>query len=125
MIQLKRVYEKPVPADGVRFLIERLWPRGLRKSDVPLDAWLKEAGPSDALRKWFSHDPKKWADFQRRYFAELETRTDAWKPILDAAKAGTVTLLFSSHDSEHNNAVALQRFLKSKLAHKRAPARAE
>jgi uncharacterized protein YeaO (DUF488 family) len=116
MIQLKRVYEKPEAHDGIRFLIERLWPRGVRKADLVTDGWQKEAGPSDQLRKWFSHDPEKWAEFQHRYFAELDTRPEAWEPILKAAERGTVTLLYSSHDTEHNNAVALERYLEVKLA---------
>lgn len=120
MIRLKRVYEKPEARDGARFLIERLWPRGLRKADVPMDAWLKEAGPSDELRKWFSHDPRKWKEFQRKYFAELEERPEAWEPILKAARRATVTLLYSSHDIEHNNAVALKNFLEARLADKSA-----
>lgn len=120
MIQLKRVYEKSGPHDGVRFLIERLWPRGVRKADVHEDGWLKDAGPSNELRKWFSHDPDKWAEFQRRYFAELDVRPEAWQPILQAAKRGTVTLLYSSHDGEHNNAIALKRYLEAKRTHKSA-----
>jgi uncharacterized protein YeaO (DUF488 family) len=124
MIHLKRVYDTPSSRDGVRFLIERLWPRGLRRSDVPMEGWLKDAGPSDALRKWFSHDPERWTDFQHRYFAELAERPEAWKPILDTARSKTVTLLYSSHDTEHNNAVALKRFLEAKLSHKRASATA-
>jgi|SRR5581483_6450263 len=119
MIQLKRVYDKKEPQDGKRFLVERLWPRGVRKTDIHMDAWQKEAGPSDRLRKWFSHDPAKWAEFQRKYFAELDQGSDAWQPILDAAEHGTVTLLYSSHDTEHNNAVALKSFLEGKLAHKK------
>jgi uncharacterized protein YeaO (DUF488 family) len=115
MIQLKRVYEKLDPHDGTRFLIERLWPRGVRKDQLHADAWLKEAGPSTELRKWFSHDPEKWTEFQRRYFAELNDRPEAWGPILEAAQNGTVTLLYSSHDAEHNNAVALKRYLEKKL----------
>lgn len=115
-IQLKRVYEEPGRQDGVRFLIERLWPRGVRKADLATDGWLKEAGPSTQLRKWFSHDPKKWDEFQRRYFAELDTRPEAWQPILEKDERGTVTLLYSSHDTEHNNAVALKRYLEAKLA---------
>jgi uncharacterized protein YeaO (DUF488 family) len=122
MIQLKRIYEKPGPRDGVRFLIERLWPRGVRKIDVHMDEWLKEAGPSTELRKWFSHDPNKWEEFQRKYFAELKERREAWEPILEAAQKGAVTLLYSSHDTEHNNAVALKRFLEAKLAHRTAEA---
>jgi uncharacterized protein YeaO (DUF488 family) len=120
MIQLKRVYEKPAPHDGIRFLIERLWPRGVRKTDVHMNGWQKEAGPSTELRKWFSHDPDKWVEFQQKYFAELKERPDAWEPILEAAKHGTVTLLYSSHDTEHNNAVALQRFIEAQLAHRSA-----
>lgn len=131
MIQLQRVYEKSEPGDGAkregarrdsgtragsrRFLVERLWPRGLRKADLHMDGWEKEAAPSDQLRKWFSHDPEKWREFQRKYVAELKTRPEAWRPILDAARRGTVTLLYSSHDTEHNNAVALKRFLDKKL----------
>jgi uncharacterized protein YeaO (DUF488 family) len=83
-----------------------------------MDGWQKDAGPSDSLRKWFSHDPEKWPEFQRKYFAELEKRAEAWEPIVTAAKHGTVTLLYSSHDTEHNNAVALKHFLEAKLAHK-------
>ncbi len=117
MIQLKRVYDKPEPHDGTRFLIERLWPRGVRKADVHEDGWVKDAGPSDGLRKWFSHDPEKWTEFQRKYFAELDTRPEAWEPILKATERGTVTLLYSSHDMEHNNAVALKRYIEKKVAH--------
>ena len=120
MIQLKRVYDKQETRDGLRFLVERLWPRGVRKAEVQMEAWEKEVGPSDRLRKWFSHDPAKWKQFQHKYFAELDQRPDAWQPILDAAERGTVTLLYSSHDTEHNNAVALKSFLEAKLAHKSA-----
>ncbi len=121
MIHLKRVYDKPGAHDGKRILVERLWPRGVRKTDLPMDGWQKEAGPSDGLRKWFSHDPAKWAEFQHKYFAELEQHPEAWQPILDAAEHGAVTLLYSSHDIEHNNAVALKSFLERKLAHKSVP----
>ena len=114
-IRLKRVYDKPEPDDGVRFLVERLWPRGLRKDDAHMDGWQKEVGPSGQLRKWFSHDPAKWAKFQHEYFAELDRRPEAWRPILQASERGAVTLLYSSHDTEHNNAVALKRFLEAKL----------
>ena len=125
MIQLKRVYEKPAPRDGVRILVERLWPRGLRKAEVHADDWQKNAGPRDRLRKkWFSHDPDKWTKFQSEYFEELDAMPEAWEPILKAAKRGKVTLLYSSHDTEHNNAVALKRYLEAKLEPARAaPAR--
>ncbi len=117
MIELKRVYDKPGPHEGTRFLVERLWPRGLRKAAVHMDGWQKEAGPSSNLRKWFSHDPKKWIEFQHRYFVELDGRPEAWEPIAKAAERGTVTLLYSSHDTEHNNAVALKHYLEAKRAH--------
>jgi len=111
MIHLKRAYDPAEPSDGARFLIERLWPRGVKKTSLPIEAWVKEAGPSTELRKWFSHDPAKWDEFRQRYFEELRANPDAWKPILQAARHGTVTLIYSSHDTEHNNAVALQNFL--------------
>lgn len=116
MIQLKRVYEPADAADGVRFLIERLWPRGMRRDSLQLDAWIKDAAPGTELRQWFSHDPAKWKEFQRRYFAELDAKPEALAPIRAAARKGTVTLLFSSHDEEHNNAVALKMYLS---AHRR------
>ena len=119
MIRLKRVYEEPSPGDGVRFLVERLWPRGVRKTELPADGWCKDAGPSSELRKWFSHDSQKWQEFQRRYFVELDERPEAWKPISNAAKRGTVTLLYSSRDSDHNNALALKQYLEAKTAHSR------
>jgi uncharacterized protein YeaO (DUF488 family) len=116
MIHLKRVYEKPERSDGVRFLVERLWPRGVRKADLQTDGWQKEAGPSNQLRKWFSHDPEKWDEFQRRYSAELDTRPESWEPIVKAAKRGRVTLLYTSRDPEHNNALALKRYLEDRIA---------
>lgn len=115
MIQLKRVYEAPNNADGARFLVERLWPRGVKKSSLALDAWLKDAGPSTDLRKWFNHDPARWSEFRRRYFAELKKNPASWALLLEAARRGTVTLLYSSHDAEHNNAVALKDFLHQSL----------
>jgi len=115
MLKVKRVYEKDEPADGTRYLVERLWPRGMKKENLKMEAWLKDVAPSSDLRKWFSHDPAKWVEFQKRYRAELESNPSAWKPILDVAKGGMVTLLFSSHDAEHNNAIVLKSFLDEKL----------
>jgi uncharacterized protein YeaO (DUF488 family) len=115
VIHLKRAYDTAQPSDGKRFLIERLWPRGVKKTALPIEAWLKDAGPSTELRKWFSHDPAKWDEFRKRYFQELTANPDAWGPILQAAQHGTVTLIYSSHDTEHNNAVALQEFLNRRL----------
>ena len=115
MIRLRRVYDDSGPDDGTRFLVERLWPRGVPKDTLHLDTWLKDVAPSPALRKWFHHDPAKWSEFQRRYFAELETQPEALKQILEATQRGSVTLLYSSRDQEHNNAVALKTFLEKKV----------
>ena len=115
MIQLKRVYDKAAPEDGKRFLVERLWPRGIKKSELRIDAWVKEVGPSSSLRKWFGHDPKRWEEFRQRYFHELEKNAKACEPIQRAAEHGRITLVYSSHDTEHNNAAALREFLEAKL----------
>ena len=115
MIQVKRVYDRPEPTDGDRFLVERLWPRGMKKATLHMTLWLKEAAPSDALRRWFGHDPAKWEDFQRRYLAELDSKPEAWRPILEAAHRGHITLLYSARDLEHNNAVALKVYVEKAL----------
>ena len=115
MIQLKRVYEAPSSTDGVRFLVERLWPRGVKKSSLEISAWLKEVAPTVELRKWFQHDPARWDEFRRRYFVELRNNPASWRPIQEAARSGNVTLIYSSHDLEHNNAVALRSFLIQSL----------
>lgn len=115
MVTLKRIYDKPESTDGKRFLIERLWPRGIKKTALKFDAWIKDAGPSTELRKWFSHDPQKWIEFRRRYFAELNARPKVLESITKAAAEGNVTLLYSSHDTEHNNAVALKEYLEGRM----------
>ncbi|MDR7440302.1 MAG: DUF488 domain-containing protein [Armatimonadota bacterium] len=112
MIRVKRVYDPVEPEDGKRYLVDRLWPRGLRKEALRIDGWLREVAPSDKLRRWFGHDPAKWEEFKRRYFAELESRPETWRPLWEAARRGNVTLLYSARDSLHNNAVALQEFLE-------------
>jgi len=112
LLKTKRVYEPAEPSDGARFLVDRLWPRGIKKEKLEMEAWLKDVAPSQNLRKWFAHDPAKWQEFQRRYRAELEANPDPWKPILEAAKQGNVTLLYSARDSEHNSAVLLKAFLE-------------
>jgi uncharacterized protein YeaO (DUF488 family) len=122
VIQLERAYDGESRADGARFLVERLWPRGVKKTSLKFKAWLKDVAPSTELRKWFSHGPAKWDEFRRRYFKELTANPDAWQPILEAARHGTVTLIYSSHDTEHNNAVALEEFLQHHL-HKKKPAK--
>jgi uncharacterized protein YeaO (DUF488 family) len=123
MIKLKRVYESAASDDGVRFLVERLWPRGIKKTALQMDAWLKDVAPSTNLRQWFAHDPRKWSDFRARYFRELRANSEVIEPIFTAAKQGTVTLLYSSHDTEHNNAVALKDYLEGLLKKRRAPQR--
>ena len=112
MIKLKRAYDRASRDDGVRYLVERLWPRGIKKTELELDGWLKEVAPSPGLRKWFGHDPEKWPQFRQRYFAELKTHEESLEPLLQAARRGSVTLVFSSHDTEHNAAVALRDYLK-------------
>ena len=119
MLALKRAYEKAGPEDGTRFLVERLWPRAIKKTDLRLDGWLKDLAPSDALRRWFAHDPDKWPEFRRRYFAELDSHPDSWKQVRNAARRGRVTLVYSAHDREHNNAVALKDYIESHLTHKK------
>lgn len=122
MISLKRAYDRVSRTDGTRFLVERLWPRGVSKATLHIEAWLKDVGPGTELRKWFGHDPEKWDEFRRRYRRELDARPAAWQPILSAARKGMVTLVYSSHDTAHNNAVALQEYLTAKLRRPKATA---
>ena len=111
MIRIKRTYESRARGDGRRILVERLWPRGMKKEALQADAWMKEVAPSTQLRKWFGHRPERWREFRRRYKQELRANADAWSPILDASKRGAVTLLYSAHDLEHNGAVVLREYL--------------
>ena len=119
MIFIKRAYESAQASDDSRFLVDRLWPRGRDKKALRLDAWIKDVAPSQELRTWFAHDPEKWQQFQRRYFAELNTRPDSWKPLLEAAKKRDITLVYGARDTEHNNAVVLRAYLTKKLGPKR------
>src|SRR4051794_40132279 len=114
MLRIKRVYEPAARTDGARLLVERLWPRGLKKEKLKLDGWLKDVAPSTELRKWFGHDPAKWKEFQRRYWSEIDGHPAALEPIPDAQSKGMVTLLFSSRDAAHNNVVALKAYLEAK-----------
>lgn len=116
MIKLKRAYDSIDRDDGVRFLVERLWPRGVRKNALRLDDWLKEVAPSTGLRQWFSHDPAKWTEFQRRYRGELDAKPGALEPILKAARRGRVTLVYSSRDADHNNAVVLKAYVEAQMS---------
>lgn len=110
-IVLKRTMEAPAEGDGTRLLVDRLWPRGVRKDSLQMDAWLKEVAPSTELRKWFGHDPAKWDEFQRRYHAELDARPEVLEALLAAARRGRVTLLYSARDGKHNQAVALRAYV--------------
>ena len=112
MIHVKRVYESPSKRDGLRILVERLWPRGVSKARAKVDIWLLDAAPSPELRRWFSHDPATWEEFCARYWKELGQNKKAVVPIEQSVKHGAVTLIYSARDKEHNSAVALKRFLE-------------
>ena len=116
MINLKRAYEKPDKQDGFRVLVERLWPRGLKKEAVALDLWLKDVAPSPELRRWFGHDPARWEEFCRRYWIELAERPAAVKVLREKLREGNVTLVYGSRDQEHNAAVALKEFLENETS---------
>lgn len=124
MLRIKRTYEPRARGDGQRILVERLWPRGMTKEAVAADAWMKEVAPSADLRRWFGHKVERWEEFRRRYRAELDANPGGWEPILDAAAGGTVTLLYSAHDNEHNGAMVLRDYLTGRLkrVRSRAPA---
>ena len=111
-ILLKRAYEEPAVADRRRVLVERLWPRGLNKEKAAIDLWLKEVAPSTELRRWFGHDPRKWAEFRKRYRAELEDKGDAITTLRERLEEGPVTFLFAAKDEEHNSAIALKEYLE-------------
>lgn len=117
MIQIKRIYDRSLSCNSLGFtiLVDRLWPRGLRKDRVHIDLWLKEIAPSEQLRRWFGHDPTKWDEFKQRYFAELESKEELVKVIASKARTGSVCLLYGARDERHNNAVALKELLDLKL----------
>jgi uncharacterized protein YeaO (DUF488 family) len=121
MIKIKRVYEDPSDADHVRYLVDRLWPRGLSKEAAKLDGWLKELAPSDDLRKWYGHEKDRWGEFKRRYKLELQAKTKQklLDDLAEKARHGPITLLFGAKDTERNNAVVLGEVLKAKLASQR------
>ncbi|RWL42935.1 MAG: DUF488 domain-containing protein [Mesorhizobium sp.] len=112
-IAVKRVYEPPAKADGQRVLVDRIWPRGVARKDAALTLWLKEIAPSDALRKWFGHEPERWAEFRKRYRAELDSNGEAVAQLRVLLREGKVTLLYGAHDEAHNNAVALAEYLRA------------
>jgi uncharacterized protein YeaO (DUF488 family) len=115
MIKIKRVYEKAAALDGERFLVDRLWPRGVKKTSLAMKAWCKDVAPSNELRRWYHHDPEQWEEFRRRYFAELRQHPEAWQPLIEAGRHRTITLLYSAQRIDHNNAAALQEFIEQQL----------
>jgi len=123
MIRIKRVYEAVDKSDGQRFLVERLWPRGIKKAALAMAGWARNVAPDDALRRWFNHGPAKWEVFQHRYRLELDAKPERWESLLKAAENGNVALLFSARDLEHNNAVVLKAYLDERLKRRQQPAR--
>ena len=116
-IQTRRVYDPVAPGDGTRVLVDRLWPRGMRKEDAPFQLWIKDAAPSSELRHWFGHDPERWQEFRKKYETELSANLSALQPLLDIARQGTPALLDAAHDEPHNIAVVLAEYLQNLLAH--------
>lgn len=113
-LRIKRIYDAPSDGDGQRILVDRLWPRGISKDAAQLHSWVRELAPSDELRKWYAHEPEKWPEFRRRYFAELDAQPEAVERLLDSLEQPVVTLLFSSKELELNNAAALREYLQKK-----------
>ena len=114
MIRLKRIYDPFSRGDGKRVLVDRLWPRGVKKENAHIDEWLKDIAPSDALRKWFSHDPSRWKEFKKRYHDELKDKKELLEGLLADSRKGTVTLLFGAKDIEYNNAAVIKEVLAKK-----------
>ena len=111
-IHLKRAYEKSARSDGLRILVERLWPRGLSKERASVDVWLKNIAPSPTLRRWFGHDPAKWEEFQKRYWAELDANPDVVAELRRSVREGPVAFVYAARDEQHNGALALWEYLK-------------
>lgn len=116
-MEIARVYDdtSAKSPNASRYLVERLWPRGIKKESLHLDGWLADVAPSTALRKWFGHKPERWPEFRKRYLTELHENRSAWEPLLEAARRGNVTLLYSARDTKHNSALVLRDFLNSEL----------
>ena len=115
MLRLKRAYEPSSPADGLRILVDRLWPRGLSRKKAAIDEWTKDVAPSAALRQWFGHDPAKWPEFRRRYRRELSAHRDIVRRIASLARRRRVTLVYSAKDEDHNDAVVLAAAIKARM----------
>ena len=118
-IHTRRVYEPPQPTDGTRVLVDRLWPRGMRKEDAPFQLWIRDVAPSNELRHWFGHDEARWDEFREKYIAELSTNLSSLQPLLDMARQGPLTLLYAAHDEAHNNAIVLASYLTDLLSPKK------
>jgi len=116
VIRVKRIYDAAADEDGMRILVDRIWPRGVSRATARIDQWSKEAAPSHELRRWFSHEPERWTEFKRRYFSELGRTPDAWAPLIQECRKGTVTLLYAASDRSQNNAVALCEYLSANLS---------
>ena len=114
-IKLKRVYDEPSPDDGLRVLVDRVWPRGVAKKELRIDLWTRDLAPSTALRKWFGHDRLKWDAFQERYFRELDDAGEPLQVLLSKARGGPITLVFGAKDIHCNNAVALKQYLEQRI----------
>jgi uncharacterized protein YeaO (DUF488 family) len=119
MIRVKRAYDELKPDDGMRVLVDRLWPRGKRREDLSITRWFRDLAPSGELRRWFAHSPERWPEFKNRYFDELDKNRAAWQPLLETARSTDVTLVYGARDREHNNAVALKDYLERKLRESR------
>jgi uncharacterized protein YeaO (DUF488 family) len=115
-IAIKRIYVAPRSEDGARYLVDRFWPRAVKKEDLRITAWLREIAPSNDLRRWFGHDPAKWDEFQSCYRAELDANPSAWEPLLEACRHGRITLLYAARDTDHNNAIVLKEYLEERVA---------
>jgi uncharacterized protein YeaO (DUF488 family) len=122
-IRLKRAYDSASPGDGARILIDRLWPRGVRKADAAIDVWAKDVAPSTALRRWFGHDPARWHEFRRRYSEEIHRRRNRLDELRTLAQKGRITLVFAARDEAHNDAVVLREILLGRSTPRRPPPR--
>src|SRR5260370_32736074 len=120
MVHIKRVYDEPTKADGFRILVERLWPRGLRKADAAVDLWLKEIAPSTELRQWYGHDVTRWPEFKKRYEGELRANPDVVRELQEHCRKGSTTFVYAAHDEEHNSAVVLREFMQRRVRTKHA-----
>ena len=114
-VSLKRAYETPSATDGCRILVERLWPRGVSKRTARIDLWARDVAPSTELRRWFNHDPERWAEFKRRYFKELRDHREELEPVIERVRRGHVTFVFGSREERFNNAVALREFVRRRV----------